>query len=127
MKTIAGANDVAQIADIRRDPNTNNPPVQLHVIHDLGGGSATWLRDFCLADTSRNNLILKSFTQNNAMGCGIALYAHVLDEMPVRMWHFSNQIQATVVTHPEYSRALNEVIEQYRVDALLVSSVIGHS
>ena len=107
--------------------NANPQPVQLHVIHDLGGGSATWLRDFCLADTRRNNLVLKSFTQSNAMGCGVALYAHVSDEAPLEMWHFSDQIQATVVTHAEYLRVLNEIITQYRVDALLVSSVIGHS
>ena len=127
MKTIADAKDVAQKTDLRQAPSPKNLPVQLHVIHDLGGGSATWLRDYCLTDNSRTNLVLKSFTQNNAMGCGFALYANVLDEVPLRMWHFSTQIQATVTTHPEYSRALNEVIEQYRVDALLVSSVIGHS
>ncbi len=102
-------------------------PVQLHVIHDLGGGSATWLRDFCLADPSRTNLILKSFTQNNAMGCGISLYANVLDEVPLRMWHFADAIQATVVTHPEYRQALAEIINQNGVSALLVSSLIGHS
>ena len=127
MKTIARINDKAEKADVREALSEKTMPVQLHVIHDLGGGSATWLRDFCLADTCRKNLILKSFTQNTAMGCGIALYAHVFDEVPVRMWHFDNQIQATVVTHPEYLCALNEIIAQYRVDALLVSSVIGHS
>ena len=105
----------------------NAMPVQLHVIHDLGGGSTTWLRDFCLADRGRKNLVLKSFTQNSAMGCGVALYSHVFDEVPVRMWHFTDQIPATVVSHPEYLRALHEIIAQYRVDALLVSSVIGHS
>ncbi len=102
-------------------------PVQLHIIHDLGGGSVTWLRDFCVADTHRKNLILKSFTHNNAMGCGVALYKNVLDEVPEMMWHFSNPIQATVVTHPRYCRVLTEVIVKYRVDVLLVSSVIGHS
>ena len=102
-------------------------PVQLHVIHDLGGGSATWLKDFCMADTRRINLILKSFTQSNAMGCGVSLYAHVSDEMPLRMWHFSEAIQATVVTHAEYLCVLDEIIKEYGVSALLVSSVIGHS
>ena len=102
-------------------------PVQLHIIHDLGGGSATWLRDFCIADKSRKNLILKSFTQNDAMGCGVSLFENILDEMPVRMWHFSAQIQATAVTHAEYLCVLAEIIDQYQVDALVVSSVIGHS
>ena len=61
------------------------------------------------------------------MGCGVSLYENVLDDVPLRMWHFSVQIQATVVTHPEYLRVLGEVIAQYRVDALHVSSLIGHS
>ncbi len=108
-------------------PDQQSILTQLHVIHDLGGGSATWLRDFCLADKDKKNLILKSFTQNDAMGCGVALYAHVLDELPLKIWYFNNQIQATVATHAEYQRILDSIITQYRVDALLVSSVIGHS
>ena len=123
MKPITRAIGAAEFGNDSAAQDSNALPVQLHVIHDLGGGSATWLRDFCVADTRRKNLVLKSFTQNNAMGCGVALYAHVLDEAPLQMWHFFDQIQATVVTHAEYSRVLNEIIMQYRVDALLVSSV----
>ena len=127
LKTIGGAYREATLIEKRESPGSRPASVQLHVIHDLGGGSATWLSDFCLADAANENLVLKSFTQNDAMGCGISLYAHVLDEVPVKMWHFSDQIQATVVTHPEYLSALSDIIEQYCVDALLVSSVIGHS
>lgn len=127
LKTIGGAYREATLFEKRESPGSRPASVQLHVIHDLGGGSATWLSDFCLADVANENLVLKSFTQNDAMGCGISLYAHVLDEVPVKMWHFSDQIQATVVTHPEYLSALSDIIEQYCVDTLLVSSVIGHS
>ena len=45
-------------------------PVQLHVIHDLGGGSAKWLRDFGRADDARTNLVLRSFTYDQAAGGG---------------------------------------------------------
>ena len=45
-------------------------PVQLHVIHDLGGGSAKWLRDFARADSQRTNLVLRSFTHGRAAGNG---------------------------------------------------------
>ena len=127
LKTIAGAYREATLIEKRESSGLRPATVRLHVIHDLGGGSATWLSDFCLADAANENLVLKSFTQNDAMGCGISLYEHVLDEVPVKVWHFSDQIQATVVTHPEYLSALSEIIEQYCVDALLVSSVIGHS
>ena len=127
LKTIDSAMDADKIADVPAAHDIKTMSVQLHVTHDLGGGSAVWLKDYCLADRGRKNLVLKSFTQNTAMGCGIALYAHVLDEVPLQMWHFSNQIQATVVSHAEYLQALNEIINRYRVGALLVSSVIGHS
>ena len=102
-------------------------PVQLHVIHDLGGGTAKWLQDFSLADASRNNLVLKSLTHGQAMGSGVALYAHATDELPLRVWKFSGEIAATVTAHPEYARALDEVVTQYGVDVVLVSSLIGHS
>ncbi len=113
--------------DFRTTPGLDTQPVQLHVVHDLGGGSNKWLNDFCLADSGRINLVLKSFTYNNAAGGGVALYSHVLDEVPLRVWKFSNEIQATVVTHLEYRCALEAIIKDCCVDAVLVSSLIGHS
>lgn len=107
--------------------STSALPAQLHVLHDLGGGTATWLRDFCLADTSHFNFILKSFTHNQSMAGGIALYAHVLDETPITAWHFTKEIQAADITHPEYATALAEIIRVHRIGAVVVSSLIGHS
>ena len=113
--------------DFKAAPGLDARPVQLHVIHDLGGGSATWLRDYGLADSHRINLVLRSFTHDNAAGCGVALYSHVMDEVPLKVWKFSNEVQATVVAHPEYRSALDEIIREYCVDVVLVSSLIGHS
>ena len=113
--------------DFKAAPGLDGRPVQLHVIHDLGGGSATWLKDYCLADSRRINLVLRSFTHSNAAGCGVALYSHVMDEVPLRVWKFADEIQATVVTHLEYRSALNEIIRECCVDVVLVSSLIGHS
>ena len=42
-------------------------PVQLHVIHDLGGGSAKWLADYCKADMARTNLVLRPFALDVSM------------------------------------------------------------
>lgn len=102
-------------------------PVQLHVIHDLGGGSAKWLRDFGRADDARTNLVLRSFTYDQAAGGGVALHAGVDHEQPLKAWVFQDKIVATAVAHPEYRRALEEIVREHRVDVLLVSSVIGHS
>ncbi len=117
----------ANIAPIKPAPGPEAKPVQLHVIHDLGGGTAKWLEDFCAADSKRTNLVLKSLTHQQAMGTGLALYADVSDEMPLRVWNFSREIQATAQAHPEYRRVLEEIIREHRVDVLLVSSLIGHS
>lgn len=102
-------------------------PVQLHVAHDLGGGSAKWLRDFGQADSERTNLVLRSFAHDDFAGCGVALYADVTAETPVQVWKFNNAIPATVTVHPEYRAALEEILREYRVAVLLVSSLIGHS
>ena len=63
-------------------------PVQLHVIHDLGGGSAKWLADYVNADRSRTNLVLRSFTFDSAAGAGVALFASPTDESPIKAWRF---------------------------------------
>ena len=107
--------------------STSARPVQLHVIHDLGGGSAKWLQDFGRADTERTNLVLRSFSHDRAAGSGIALYANAWDDQPVRAWTFSSEIVATDVTHEEYRQALGEIVRDHRVEVVLVSSLIGHS
>jgi GT2 family glycosyltransferase/glycosyltransferase involved in cell wall biosynthesis len=117
----------AAITPIRPMPGLDARPVQLHVIHDLGGGTAKWLVDFSTADSERTNLVLKALTHEQAMGTGMALYANVADEMPLRVWKFKSAIAATVTAHPEYRRVLDEIVRDYHVDVVLVSSLIGHS
>lgn len=110
-----------------KQPDTSARPVQLHVIHDLGGGSAKWLRDFAAGDTERANLVLRSFTHDRNAGCGIALYAGPGDEQPLKAWTFAEPIVAAAVTHAEYRGALQEIVREWRVDVMVVSSLIGHS
>jgi GT2 family glycosyltransferase/glycosyltransferase involved in cell wall biosynthesis len=102
-------------------------PVQLHVIHDLGGGSAKWLADFCKADSARTNLVLRSFAHDAAMGAGVALYADAAAETPLRAWKFAEHIAATVPYHAGYRAALDEIVAAHGVQAIVVSSLIGHS
>ena len=102
-------------------------PVQLHVIHDLGGGSQKWLADYCKADRERTNLVLRPYAHDVSMATGIALYAEATSDTPLRIWPFTKKIYATVTEHPEYRAALKEIIAAHRVGAILVSSLIGHS
>ena len=101
--------------------------VRLHVIHDLGGGSAKWLQDFVRADAGCENLVLRSFTHDDNAGGGVALYASAFDEEPLRAWTFEEKIPAVAVSHAAYRAALEDVLATRGVDAIFVSSLIGHS
>src|SRR4051812_8320667 len=93
--------------------------VQLHVIHDLGGGAARWLADFLRADTSRRNIVLKSITHDANAGGGVALYDSSDVENPRRVWTFREPIAAVAVQHAEYQAALREVIGSEGVGGLI--------
>src|SRR4051812_22423661 len=101
--------------------------VQLHVVHDLGGGTASWLRDFLAADGGRTNLVLKSITHGYEAASGIALFAGEDLERPLKVWPFDDPIPAALVTHREYKAALDEIVATREVAGLVVSSLIGHS
>ena len=102
-------------------------PVQLHVVHDLGGGIAKWLGDYCDADTERRNLVLRPLASDAAMARGVALHDGPGEGAPLKSWSFSQPIAAAVATHAQYREALREVIEGWGVQGLVVSSLIGHS
>src|SRR5512141_1600958 len=103
-------------------------PVQLHVIHDLGGGSAKWLADYGEADGDRFNLVLRSFAHDTAAGAGVSLHVGTAPDAPaLRAWKWSERIAAVATSHPEYRAALAEIIRDHSVEGLVVSSVIGHS
>ena len=113
--------------DFRNAPGLDGKPIQLHVLHHLGGGIEQWARDYCSADGERINLILKSYSKGRNYGEGLALYSDVLDSKPLRIWEFSMPIYATSVSHLEYRQVFEEILHEYCVDAILVSSLIGHS
>jgi hypothetical protein len=101
--------------------------VQLHLVHDLGGGAAKWLADFLHADEVRGNRVLKSITHDANAGGGLALYAASDLANPLRVWTFEEPIAAVAVSHGEYRAALDEVLRDEGIGGLIVSSLIGHS
>ncbi|HUP31213.1 MAG TPA: glycosyltransferase [Usitatibacter sp.] len=101
--------------------------MQLHLIHDLGGGASKWLADFLQADDTRENLVLKSITHDENAGGGLALYGARDTATPLRVWTFRKPIPAVADTHEEYSAALAEVLRGEQVGAVIISSLIGHS
>jgi O-antigen biosynthesis protein len=110
-------------------PTDHAPPrrVRLHIIHDLGGGTAKWLADFARADAGTENRVLRSFMLDDNAGAGIALYASPAEDEPLRAWTFRERIPAIAVSHPEYRAALHEALALGPVDEIFASSLIGHS
>ena len=111
----------------RNMPGLDMRPVQLHVQHNLGGGLDKWVKDYCVAEQSRINLVLKSAGWPGVYGRRLMLFSSADDAVPLKTWEFALPIYGTAVTHLEYSHAVHEILTHYCVDAILVSSLIGHS
>lgn len=101
--------------------------VQLHVTHSWGGGLGRWIRDMCEADAVRSNLVLRSIGTWGAFGQRIALYASHEMDVPLREWQLDQPIRSVAPAHQQYRRILQDVVQTYDVDVVLVSSLIGHS
>ncbi len=108
-------------------PGLDHRPVQLHIMHFWGGGLDKWVRDFGLADTARTNMILSSFRIGDAGGQRIVLYSDPAASVPIRVWDIAQPIPSTAPASLEYRRILDEIIDEFGVEAILVSSLIGHS
>jgi len=102
-------------------------PAQLHVAHSWGGGLGRWVEDFCDADGERRNLVLRSVGEPGAYGRRLCLQRNYADTDPLRVWDLSQPIHATAPRHLQYRAILREVIEDFGVQSVLVSSLIGHS
>lgn len=102
-------------------------PVQLHVVNSWGGGLDRWVREYCEHDRERDNLVLRSIGNWGAFGQRIALYRSALMDRPLRHWELEYPIRATAVAHLQYRAILDEVIADFGIEAILVSSLIGHS
>ncbi|SMC28963.1 Glycosyltransferase involved in cell wall bisynthesis [Andreprevotia lacus DSM 23236] len=101
--------------------------VQLHVMHSWGGGLERWVQDYSAASTGRQNLVLKSIGSVGLYGQRLALFLDISHAEPIQVWDFADGIRGTAHHHIEYARALREIVETYMVDAVVVSSLIGHS
>lgn len=107
--------------------------VRLHIAHSWGGGLSTWVRDFVEADESADdagaaiNLVLRSIGVVGAYGQRLALYRGNSSTEPVRIWQLALPIYATALAHLQYRAVLREIVADFGIDAVIVSSLIGHS
>lgn len=102
-------------------------PVQLHIAHSWGGGLNRWVQQYCEHDRERDNLVLRSIGTWGAFGQRIALYRSAHMDQPLRYWDLTYPIRATAIAHLKYRMILEEVIADFRIEVILISSLIGHA
>jgi glycosyltransferase involved in cell wall biosynthesis len=103
------------------------PPVQLHLVHGWGGGLDRWVRDFAQHDAWGRNLILKAVGSWGQFGQRLELHDSPAMDRPLRVWELYSPIRGIAVAHLQYRELLNAIIAEHRVEAVLISSLIGHS
>lgn len=108
-------------------PGLDARPVQLHVTHFWGGGLDKWVRDFARADTARINLVFSSFRIGDTGGQRLVLYSSPADPNPIRAWDIAQPIRSTLPHSIEYRRILEQIISEFSVESIIVSSLIGHT
>ncbi len=108
-------------------PGLDTRPVQLHVMHFWGGGLDRWVRDFGRADTAAINMILASFRIGEQGGQRLVLYSDPAALVPVRTWDIARPIRSTASGSLEYRRILEQVVREFEVESIIVSSLIGHA
>jgi glycosyltransferase involved in cell wall biosynthesis len=99
----------------------------LHILHSWGGGLEKWVADYCHADQEHENFILKSIGDWGAFGMELHLYRHIEDAVLLEVWPLVPSIRHTAAIHSGYQAALAEIIDRYAIDAVFISSLIGHS
>ena len=120
----------ARLASIAAAPgwHPRGRAVVLHVLHGWGGGAEHFVRDMLRADTDRAHLVLiaRSDPAAQTHGCALALH-HDLDAAPLGSWPLALPIVDTALRSTEYVAVIAQVIRDWNVGAILVSSLIGHS
>jgi len=105
----------------------DDKPVQLHLLHNWGGGAARWVEDYCRADRKRRNLVLKPIADVSGPGTRLALFENLADARPIACWELDPPIRSCAVTHRGYREILAEIRHVYGVEAIVVSSLAGHA
>lgn len=108
-------------------PGLDSRPVQLHIMHFWGGGLDKWVRDFACADEARINLVFSSFRIGETGGQRLVLYSDPADPNPIRVWDIAQPIRSTLSHSIEYRRILEQIVSEFCVESIIVSSLIGHA
>src|SRR5690606_10293231 len=107
-----------------RDP----VPVVLHVRHGGRGGSARFIHDLALADTQRVHLLLTAHgdTGRRQFGEWLELRSAASPELLLGRFPLPAVIADTGQGNAGYREILGGILARWQVDAVMVSSLIGH-
>lgn len=105
----------------------NVRPVRLHISHSWGGGLGRWVEDFTGADTTHQSLVLRPIGHWDAFSQTLALYPSARMDVPLKSWTLAQPILSTALCHFQYTQILREILDNFAVQSILVSSLIGHS
>ncbi len=110
-------------------PGLDHKPVMLHLVMDWGGGVHKWVNDFIHDHDDMNHLILSSQGEffRKQQGEKFFLHWQHTNGPALREFDLAAPIIATTTTHPEYQAMLAKVIDQWNVQSLVISSLIGHA
>ncbi len=110
-------------------PGLNSKPTLLHLVMDWGGGVHEWVNDFIQHHDDMNHLILISQGEffRKQQGEKFLLYWQHTQGPVLQEFHLAAPIIATATHHPEYQLLLNQVIDLWGVNGLVVSTLIGHA
>ena len=103
-------------------------PVVLHILHGWGGGAQRFVLDLARADSGRHHLLLQASGSPSRRRHGEFLELKDGRGGPVLRRHLlTPSIGAICEHHAGYAELLSEWIEDYDVEQIWVSSLIGHS
>jgi len=104
-------------------------PVLLHVLHGWGGGAERFVRDLAADDDTHTHLVLRAFGDFRRRRYGEILELHdgSLRGPPLRRLVLPAPIADTVPQHHDWAQFFHAALADFAVDAVIVSSLIGHS
>jgi GT2 family glycosyltransferase len=110
-------------------PGLDARPVFLHVLHGWGGGAERWVRDFAQSFDHACHLVLiarGSFARKRH-GEWLELHDGSLRGPPLLRVALPQPIADTALADAAYRELLDGILRDYCIDAVIVSSLIGHS
>ncbi len=109
-------------------PSRDPLPVVLHICHGWGGGSQRFISDLAEADQARCHLLLsaRGDTPRQQFGEWLELSPAATPDLPIARFPIHPSIADTAIQHAVYKQVVAAVVQRWRVDAVMISSLIGH-